>query len=223
MHLKNGCDFSASPRVSGGIMARAQEVDILNILSVIINSAHGQGESGPQGSPHYHGSITGMQGLEHSPKGTTGTCAKGLLEFRTAEGKCGLAFLTSAHLLRPTQLHGNRGQASLPCSSLCPGQLRPLFHVCLPVPTCSQHSPSEKQKTEMKHQEFSLDMEGAPASTWWAPMWETCCWGFHCGPALDPSGHCPKAASWPDTGTRSSVVYFMLTGCGLDLRQKEGS
>ena len=49
MHLKNGCDFSASPRVSGGIMARAQEVAILNILSVIINSAHGEGESGPQG------------------------------------------------------------------------------------------------------------------------------------------------------------------------------
>ena len=134
MHLKNGCDYSASPRVSAGIMARAQEVAILNILSVIINSAHGEGESGPQGSPHYHGSITGMQGLGHSPKGTTGTCAKGLLEFRTAEGKCCLVFLTSAHLPRPTQLHGNWGQASLLCSPLSPGQLPPLSPCLSPCP-----------------------------------------------------------------------------------------
>ena len=134
MHLKNGCDYSASPRVSGRIMARAQEAAILNILSVIINSAHREGESGPQGSPHYHGLIAGMQGLWHGPKGTTGTCAEGLLESRTAEGKCCLAFLTSAHLPRPTQLHGNRGQASLLCSPLSPGQLPPLSPHLSPCP-----------------------------------------------------------------------------------------
>lgn len=126
MHLKNRCDYSASPRVSGGIMARAQEVAILNILSVIINSAHGEGESGPQGRPHYHGFITELQGL--------GTCAEGLLESRTAEGKCCLAFLTSVNLPRPTQLRGNRGQAFLLCSPLSPGQLPPLSPRLSPCP-----------------------------------------------------------------------------------------
>lgn len=72
-------------RVSGGItatpgMARAQEAAILNILGVvIINSARGEGGSRPQGSPHCHGFITGLQGLGDGPKGTTGTFAKGLL------------------------------------------------------------------------------------------------------------------------------------------------
>ena len=88
----------------------------------------------------------------------------------------------------------------------------------------------------MKHQEFSPDMEGAPASTGGLPrglelqLWEsqeTCCQEFHCGPALDPLWALPQGCILAGYGDEVICGVFhadrMRAGPQTEGRKLKGS
>lgn len=176
--LSHGADVSIHwDKAHAQGMARAQEVTIFNVLSVIIicRTCEEEGRR-PLGGRHCHGFISQPQSLGHGPLRTLGTFAKWLLGSRKAEGKCCLRLFDLWRGWGTCSCCGRWGggcgfQARLPLPaahclwdiydspslslSLCPS---------LSSPAHRAGQPSEKHEATRKHRSF-LSRWGDPASS----------------------------------------------------------